>query len=839
MTHLLTLTNAADEQALLITGLPLAMGHLMPSEPLLLLAGDRPCPAWFEVRACWPDGSVRWLMVHALLPEDTQNIQLVTGQQAGNQPVCPLRFHQENSSLSIWQDGQRMLTIGTPTVNGHGDQAGSWNVSQVETSPVAPLFRLVCQPEGPLRTDILLRQDLSGQTLHLVCRYSVLGQEPLALSQLRQSFRFDLPGIRTSPAEDPDDLVLDLETGRVRLLRGKQRGPAHLVPNEGHTNSFDLVIGRADSPLILNSGVSLRCLLRLGQDRPLARVRLPDGYVAATRVFGHLPNLAGETVRYAAPGLADGLDHLLADSLHQAETVSQPGLLHDGDWRLAPGQYGAAGYRAFADNEYDVPYAHFLAYASGNNPGYLDLALRGSMHMADIDCRMTDGDMLYHGYNEEAEDHQLHRVSRGDLGHYWTDGLWAAFFWSGDLFAREAACRLTERVIRYFSTVTPQEVFSVCERNIGWPLMVLVSALEAGEADLPLRSCSESLLAFLDAYFQNPDRFYLDPAGPTWWRTALQDGSKPFMLGVLGEAVARYGDLTADPRCSEILTRIADFVMTLYDPVRADFAYEYNAFGPNHRRIAAQQLIPLFARTLLDGLWHGVLTPNCEQAVAALHASAWCLYGEQTGKDIALLVRGLLPALATLLEIEQAQRQAATTAVKPSTGQPRSGLSFRTGPSGEPVIERLEPGLYSDAGSIAIRYGSLEAPRNTLNLRALLHLCAEPPRRSALSVLVFYDRIQVRFYDADSCLIGSLDHFPGQDFFQPGSYHELFLSYRAPGPASLTVNGRMVDKIHLDRPLSLAFNSCQTGGKPGNWLALGTVTADADFGLPPDKENGG
>lgn len=839
MTHLLTLTNAADEQALLVTGLPLARGRLMPSEPLLLLAGDRPCPAWFEVRTCWPDGSVRWLMGHALLPEGARDIQLATGQQVVPPSARPLYFDQANGCLSIWQNGLRILSIGSPMVNGHVDQTGGWDVSQVETSPVAPLFRLVHSPAGPLRTDIMLRADSSGQTLHLTCRYSVLGQDPLALGQLRQGFRVDLPGIRSSPAEDPDDLVLDLETGRVRLLRGKQRGPARLVPNESRTNSFDLVIGHADSPLFLNSGVSLRCMLRLGQDRPLAKIRLPDGYVAATQVFGHLPNLASETVRYVAPGLSDGLDRLLADGLRQTETVSQPGLLHDGDWQLAPGQYGAVGYRAFADNEYDVPYAYFLAYASGNNPGYLDLALRGSWHMADVDCKMTDGDMLYHGYNEEAEDHQLHRVSRGDLGHYWTDGLWAAFFWSGDLFAREAARRLTDRMIRHFSTVPPQEAFSVCERNIGWPLMVLVSALEAGEADLPLRSCCESLLAFLDAYFQNPDRFFLDPAGPTWWRTALQDGSKPFMLGVLGEAVARYGDLTADPRCSGILTRIANFVMTLYDPVRADFAYEYNAFGPNHRRIAAQQLIPLFARTLLDGLWRGVLTPICEQAVAALHASAWCLYGEQTGKDIALLVRGLLPALAMLLEIEQAQRQAAITAIKPSTGQPRSGLSFRTGPCGEPVIEHLEPGLYSDAGSIAIRYGPLEAPCDTLNLRALLHLCAEPPRQSALSVLVFYDRIQVRFYDADSRLIDSLDHFPGQVFFQPGSCHELSLSYRAPGPASLTVDGRMVDKTHLDRPLSLAFNSCQTGGKPGNWRALGTVAADADFGLPSDKENGG
>jgi hypothetical protein len=838
---------------LLVTGLPVAAGRLTAADQLLLLAGpeQQTYPIWWEPRAFWPDGSVRWLFLHAFLPPTahTFSLSLAAGEQARPDPGAwaedwpcrPIRVQSGDSELTVSWGATEQVCL-RQTINcSPAVPVSPWSVCLLEDSPLAPLYQIESEPGQVLRTTLLLRIDRCHGTIYVTLRHSVCTDADVRLEQIRYMVQATTDGRTSDTAitrtdlsrHDPDDLAVATDRLTAVLIRGKRRGPVALSVHDPQTPVITLTLAGPGQELQLGSGISLRQELRLcfGQDRLPAQMILPVGYVAASRVFGDLPVIRPDDPSPVAPGLAIGLGCLLQQGLQQVESWPQPepGVLHDGDWLLDPGQYGAVGYRAFADNEYDTPYAYYLAHAALNRPDYLAVALRGGAHMADIDCRCTDGAMLYHGYGDTAEDHQRHRPEQGDLGHVWTDGLWATYFWSGDRFARDAALKLTEQVMRTFDAGSLADAFALCERNLGWPLLVAVSALETGLPVARAAAFGRRIISFMDDYTRDPDRHYQDPRGPVWWRTAMQDGSKPFMLGVLGEAIDRYGQWCQDARCPQILERISRFILQLFDPVRVDFAYEYNAYGPNHRQIAAQQLIPLFARTLLAGFWRGRLNPACERAMASLHASAWCLFADKNGKDIALLTRGLLPALAMLEQIRLAERQSGDAAVPPSDGKPQAGLSGQTGRAHQGVILPLLPGVYSDAGRLVIEYKPQCLAADTLNRQALVHLCAEPPNRSSVSVITFYDRIQIRFYDPEGSLIDSLDCFPGGEFFSPGSSHRLDIRYRAPGPAVLAIDGKASARISLTRPISGSFRFLYVGCKPGNWSVCGTVSVQADF----------
>lgn len=859
---------------LLITGLPLARGVLHARDQLLLhsLPDRRPIRLWWEIRSWWPDGSARWIFLHAGLlpgqllyrlscaaqseadgltgaadPTASGELQPMTAADA---PIAPLVM-PDAEGFRVTVNGLLRLRVQQEIDCDLPASGTPFHASILENSPVAPLYRIANSGVGRLRTVFLLRIDPGCTACRLTARYSNVAGASAQVRSIRLKIDVHVPA-QTSPSRNrqesgvvavpvavpdapvnttgPDDLLLRTAHVDMVVAGGKRRGPVSLHASDRSADASDLVIAGDGLALPLGSGISLRHdfhLLPRGSTR-FAAISLPDGYVSGTGVFGPMPDLTAGSECPVAPGLAAGLDHLLKSALAVAgQAVQEPGILHDGDWLLAPGQYGANGYQAYADNEYDMPHVCWLAYAASNEPAYKDLAIRCGVHMADMDCRCTDGDMLYHGYNETAEDHAEHRVLQGDPGHSWTDGLWSAWFWTGDPFAREAALALTLRLVRYFDSVALADEFAICERNIGWPLLVAVSAMETGLAGRETVEFCCRVIAFLDAYTADPNASYMDPDGPVWWRCAMQDGSKPFMLGVLGEALDRYGALSGDPRGGIILRRIALFIMKIYDPVRADFAYEYNAYGPNHRQVPAQHLIPLFARTLLAGLWAGTLNGPCEQAIAAIQASAWTLFDCLSGKEMALMARGLFSSLAILNIIGQAARQQSDDAAVPSDGSDCCGWTGWSGETG--AVDRFEPAAYADRGCMTILFSPDGKSPDRLNRQGLLHVCAQEPNKSAVSIITFYDRIQVRFYDADSNLINSLDAFLEPDFFSAGTQHKIRVYYAAPGEARLEINDKVSAETRLSRPLSGSFRIICTGCRPGNWKAYGQVHAKADF----------
>jgi len=849
--------------SLLVSGVPVPEGLVGPTAGLgLFVDGDAAAiPSWCETRSFWPDGSVRWLMLHARLPQnqaghEDKRCRLVLTDEApslpGLRPACsivPALAGEQLPGFDVFCDAVQIARVRQHIDSTLGASRKPFIITLVEDSPISPLFRVSNRCDGSVSTDYLVRVDPMTSSVHIASRFSWYGEGLFNIHSIRLDvsagdgpgtlFRESRPeggsrepGCKTPPDCEGQDLEIRNGSWVFTVLDGKRRGPVWLGSDEASPGSFRVSV-EPDGGMEVMGGTSFRHGFRLcrDSDQPLLQIRWPDGALVRTGVFGPVAEVTSSRFENFAPGLALGVSRLIDRAVFRSSALEPPwvGLENDGDWPLNPGQYGAE-CSAYADNEYDAAYACYLAYVATNRADCLALALRCSAHMADVDFVCTTGDMRYHGYGNEADDHRGRRVACGDLGHYWTDGLWLAYFWSGDLFARESAEMLTRRVVSHFRGISPADDFAICERNLGWPLMVAVSEMETGMAQAGTKDFCRTMVEYLDDYTGNPDHHYLDPDAPVWWRCAMQDGCKPFMLGILNEALERLYRLTGDIRAQVVLGRIATYLMErLYEPMRMDFEYEQNAYGPGHRRIAAQSLIPLFVRGLLFTAQCNPAWPWRKEAVAALHASAWCLYDEAGGKEFALMTRGILPSLALADQLDMSEARAYRLGLPESIGQALVHKIFRSGAK----TELVEPGLYSDAATLRMRYTPERPSSDSLNRQAFFHACESPPYRSALSVIAFHNRLQVRFYDRNGRLINSLDAFVDPLFFSPGKEHILEIEYRAPGRSSLRVDGGQVVHAGLDRPVSGSFNSIWTGSRPGNWSLDGTVAVDASFG--PDR----
>ncbi len=866
----------AAHGSLFVSGIPVSRG-LLPPDAGLAVYGTNDAdaiPCWWQARAFWPDGSVRWLMIHARLPESRGNgnngaYRLAISDGATPRPVqhgsCEVVPDAPGSSVpgypfpgfDVLVDGQSVARVGQRIDGTLPESEKPFDVTLVEDSPISPLFRVSNRNGKGVSTDWLIRIDPVTGSVYLTSRFSWYGEGLYRLDSIRLEFSAadggnapsrttailpedtgTLDTARTAPGRVPPERGtlpegqdLDARNGGwvLTVHDGQRRGPLRLVVADDGPGSFQVFVEPAGGMDVMG-GTSFRHDFRLCRqhDRPLVQPAWPAGALVRTGVFGPVAELTSPRMEWLAPGLSLGITRLIDRAVSQSSSLAPPwtGLENDGDWPLAPGQYGS-GQHAYADNEYDAAYACFLAHAATNRSDCLKLALRCSAHTADVDFVCTNGDLRYHGYGDEADDHRGGRVLHGDLGHYWTDGLWLAYFWTGDVFARESAEMLTRRVVSHFGTIAPADEFAICERNLGWPLMVAVSALETGTAPPETLEFCTRLVSYLDVYTADPDRHYMDPDAPVWWRCAMQDGCKPFMLGILNEALERMFRLTGDATARLVLGRIASYLMEwLYEPMRMDFEYEQNAYGPGHRNIGAQSLIPLFARGLLFTAIVNPAWPSGRQALASLHASAWCLFDEAGGKEFALMTRGILPSIALADELEAREARMYRQSLPVSTGQAANRQTFS---SGDPV-RFMEPGMFSDAADLRIRYRPLKISGDSLNRQAFFHACDTAPHRSSLSVIAFYNRLQVRFYDANGRLIGSLDAFVEPAFFEPDKTHFLEIRYQAPGRAYLRVDGDAVVDSDLDRPLSGSFRSVWTGRRPGNWSLNGSADVEASFG---------
>lgn len=927
------LHKVRDDQ-LLLCGIPFAAGVLPAGTGLQLRSATGALPTWWQERAHWPDGSIRWVFLHARLqlqdlPTDSEP---TTVQLHATEPVSPDICHLAGRSLHTgdmlfalddrgtwsvelqgvrWQRGERTL-CGTPDAEPDAearpasmaglpasdlaahDAWASAEVQLLEASSVAPLLRVRAQSENGAHADELIRLDPINGAVHWQQRISWCGAQAIHLSRLSTRLHsgddgaWDWTGVE-GPAPThrlsvlrPGTMCIDtgeeesgfptpvLQRGAQQLVLDKawQRAPFALS-TEAAEIQVDAFPAEAER-MMLHPGTSLRHSVRLGlkADAILHPVSwsLDPAQICPTGACG--PLMARSTVTQRQfPGYEEAIDACLqagrltrldkergeptgppaplADEAAQDEEYF--GLRHYGDWPMKLGAYGGQR-RMYADNEYDTSYAYWLQFLRTGRVDYVDIAFHSAVHMADLDCLAHTGDMRFHGYRDTADDHDRHRVAGGDFGHYWTDGLVLNWLLADDWWAWEAARDLAYHITERFAGEGDDPVrqaFLGCERSVGWPLVALAGVVEVSD-DPVLRAKMTQMVAYLARFTGDPDReledVHTDGAGEPirWWRICQQDGTKPFMLGVVMEGLERHHRHSGDPAAARALIEIARFLVDVMwvDDIEA-FIYEWNAFNRGHREEVYPHYINLMVAPGLAYAYE--LTGQRrfrEIATRSFHAALWTLFAPGGGKEIGMVGRTSALMVTRLHQWRQRDRAAYAAALLPSHGVPFRfiGSCQHLADDGR-LLPRPVPGALIDAKDMGIF--DFREPATTdrghieltitphwdcpphpgpVDQRAYLHLSDRPFTKSAVSLISFYTSLHLRFHDAHRHYIEVLE--VPIDHWRAGESHRIVIDWDVDeGTAKLAMDGDEVDARSLPRRLSGSFARLHVGHRPGHWRA--------------------
>lgn len=907
-------------EALLLCGVPFAQGELESGGGLVLTdSGGHALPLWWEERAHWPDSTVRWVCVHARLHPEPGIPALVAtllpgeGEPAAYGKLVEGVLELEGTRLEITEEGwvfgaarrQAIIHAGRPDDVCTAPSlpvGGATTIELVEASAIAPLVRVRRLTEAGLGLDHLLRIDPRGASLHWQQRLNFGGDQVVELDHLRCDVTFTgetesgawewpalasvrerltvlRPGVFQIDGGDkaPGRPEARVQRGQVSvtLEKGWQRAPFSLSA-QGDGVEVELYPSAA-SPLTVHPGTSLRHGLRIGlngNSGTPAEWSLDPEAACVSGAFGPLmprSRLTGQ--RYPGyeqamdaclhsgrrtrldkePGAGVGPPADLADEASQDEEYF--GLQHYGDWPMPLGAYGGER-RMYADNEYDTPYTYFLQFARTGKPEYVEVAHASAVHMADVDCMVTTGDMRFHGYRDTADDHAEHRPSGGELGHYWTDGLVLDYLLCDDLWSWEAARAQVKHLMSVFAGEGDDPVrrrFLGCERAVGWPLVALAGVAEV-TGDALVLDKMQQMAAYLARFAADPDRELeevdaIDTQPIQWWRIAQTDGCKPFMMGVVLEGLERYHRLTQDPVAEQAIIDTCRFLVEVMwvENVEA-FIYEWNAYNRGHR----EEVYPHYINMMVaPGLAYAYeLTGEAvfrEVATRSFHAALWTLFAPGGGKEIgmvgrtsALMVgrlhewktrdlaqrdRRLSPSNGLLFCFEGSAADLATHPdVKLRQGAPRycDGALVSAGDSFA-VYGFREP-VGTDCGEVSFTVvPDWDSPPHPgpVAQRAYLHLSDRPFTRSCVSVISFYTGLHVRFYDGERHYIEVLETDIGD--WRANHPHQVDIGWDVT-TAWLRVDGEERDCRSLNRRLSGAFVRLHLGHRPGNWRADGTLT---------------
>ncbi len=795
------------------------------------------------------------------------------------------------------------------TVDPDQEHAGAYALELVEASPIAPLIRLRQAATTGIRCEHLLRVDPGAGSLEWQQRLSFLGPQACALRgwstrvefgwaagtqergyrwrfggelEVRRRLVLPRPGVlrvdegEEGPGRPP--VALSCELGSVELVKAWQRAPC-AVQVSGPAVLVELYPDCVPG-LVVQAGTSVRHVLRIGVGQPArcpVRWSLDPEQACASGVFGPVVASTARTRRLfagyeqaigacfqrarlsrldKARGAPEGEPAALEDESAQDEEYF--GLQHYGDWPMKLGAYGGS-QRMYADNEYDTPYAFALHFIRTGEPAYREVAYWSAVHMADLDCKATDGDMRFHGYRETAEDHAEHRTPGGDLGHYWTDGLVLNYLLAGDPWCWEAALAQGRWLLGAFAGTGDEAIrrhFLGCERAVGWPLTALAGIAEV-TGDAAILAKMRQMVGFLARFSADPDRELeevtsVDGRPVQWWRVGQQDGSKPFMLGVVLEGLERYQRLTGDPVATAAIRAICRFLVdVMWVPGVEAFIYEWNAFNRAHR----EDVYPHYINMMVaPGLAYAhELTGEMvfrEVATRAFQAAVWTLFAPGGGKEIGMVGRtsaSMLGRLATWLARDQEARAArqrpsigvpftfagspqelsGCPALRPCAGQPRyapaDGALLSSGDSFQ-VFSFVEP-ANTDRGSIEFEFTpawDCPAHPGPVAQRCYVHLCDRPFTRSCVSIISFYTALHVRFYDSERHYIEVLES--DIQHWRAGQPHAVRCAWDVDrGEAVLWLDSQECDRRVLQRRLGGAFKRLHLGHRPGNWRSDGTL----------------
>ena len=895
------------DDALLTAGIPFGKGEVQKGSGLKLTFEGGPLPLWWQERAYWPDGSVKWVFLHTRVPAGRNELILRTSDSEASSHRAPdfvngrlrlgdvgLEISEQgwrfNTPSGSWELG-RDVTISKPELE---LRRTPWEVELVEPSPIAPFIRLKPKQAGEgLLIDQFLRLDPVGRRLiwqrrmtwHRPGRYHLIGAKAtLAPGQLpanEGSILIPEPGKVSYDGglevEGHPEGRWDGDRHSLWVEKAWQRSPLEIAWN---SNGVELCFYPDKvKPLPISGGTSYRHTVHLTCGDRASDVAghqvefiVEPAHVCKSGALGLLkpaderaeagPDFpgferglraaleCGRLSRLSTGDRKDGPPAPLEDESRQAREYF--GLQHYGDWPMPWGAYGGKR-RMYADNEYDVAYAYFQGYARYADWRFMEIAKHSAIHMTDVDWISTTGDMRFHGYYEKAENHGHARSDSGELGHYWTDGYWMLYFLHGDIWAKESAEGVSNFLLNLFQEEDEEKkrrAWAAAERNLGWPIVALMGAYESTGNDRAIK-CVEQIAAYIHKFTSNPDREIEKETGTkkhpiVWWRTAMQDGCKPFMLGIVMEGLERYHRATGDEAAARSIVNLARFIIDkMWLPHQATFVYEWNAYNRKHRFGRPHGLIPLFVRGL--GYAYELTGDKEFQKVSekAFHGCLWTLYdSEGGGKSIGQIGRSLGAYAAMLTNWMQRDAERNRRSIPASTGESfewDSGirallksdnvklLEGRPQYEGDALVSEGESfaatkfvrPVATDSGEIELSITLNPGSTSWLNQRCYIHLCDEVHNKSCVTLISFYRGIHLRIYDAHRKLIevpeGSIDDW------KEGEPHRVRVTWKAPGEAVLYIDGKEVDRRRLDRPVGGKFTRLHIGHKPGNWRALGKV----------------
>jgi len=355
-----------------------------------------------------------------------------------------------------------------------------------------------------------------------------------------------------------------------------------------------------------------------------------------------------------------------------------------------------------------------------------------------------------------------------------------------------------------------------------------------------------------------------------WWRILMQDGCKPFMVGVLYEGLKRYHQLTHDEACVEVFRKSLDWLIDkMWYPLRGAFEYEFNAFNAGHRN----QFPHYINLLVIDGLAYAYrLTGEkryLQVGVQAFHSALWTLPDLLGGKELGMAFRSSLDFLALLAEMHTSEAQAPAGVLalpespsfrptvvpqrawpKRPDGPPETLLAVPFGGTLKPqragspgAIAASHPEVTSD-GLHAVRGSVVAFPAkgNVSEMagmcrfrfrpdwpgdaqgrpypRALMHIQGHPFTRDALSLIAFYNGLHLRIYGPDRRLSGVIE--TDITDWQSGVWHDLAFTW-GDGRAKLFVDGKSAGETELRCPFGGPFDRICVGHRPGCWFADGWI----------------
>ena len=905
-----------SENHLLLTGIPFVEGTYFENDGLKLTIGgssadDPGLPIWYEVRNKWRDGSIRWIFLHSRIPSGTHKLTLSIlkskktampgpGMEGNVVQLERCRFSVEENSFSF--------TCPDGTVS-YGDdliqsdlrskpfKPAKWEINLLEDSPLAPLVRIQEEEKGFSR-DFLIRLDPVKQQMIIHRRMTVSdeGFYHLEKTSARLGFSSSVENGRTLVLE-PGQFTRNGETKQgfpsglicgdaVGLYIDKfwQRFPA-AVDCRGNDVRVEFYPEEA-KPLPVSGGMSYRHILKvacsaaglssLGSDIEVvinAR-QLMDSF-ACEKIYlpeGHFP--AYEEI--CSRMLNHTKHDLYGEGTHPAELDEEEkqhpnffGLEHYGDFPAPNPEYRKEGKPTFYwDNEYDPAFSYYRSYAMNGDSRALTMGYWHAIHMSDMDVSSITGDMKCHGSGH----HHCKFVS--EMGHIWNDSCWLNYFFFDDIWAKEAGEKLCRKILMEQCQTREQLIHGYCfaERYTGWPLMVLVSGYEALRDESILEG-ARFLVDFMIDFFNDPYSFYEEEnyylGEPSeFYRSALMDGCKPFMMGIIMESLERYFFNTEDDRVIEPLKKACDFIADkMWDFNRGAFMYEWNAYDKRNFENFNQWLSCLFIRGFAFTYSQTGIRKYRDIATIAFHASVAVLEkGEGAGgRDFAQLSRSLGGFVAYLDEWRREDDQRYIDSCMPSAGEAfrwngsipelmESGkVELQKGTpeyDGEALVSsitsfidaRFSKPVNGDQGEISLTVFPVEnniphARVPTINFKTCFHVSSDVFNRSGLWILTSYSRqMMVKVYDEHAREINiataAIEDVKAVPENAPtanwhfNEWHNIKLRWQAPGELSVILDDREMDKITLDRPLGSELTRLCLGFRPGNWRLYGKVKLD-------------